>query len=436
MILFLRSFIVACCFLTGIYYVILFRLDKRSRGDLLFPALCFVFGFSSLFRLSLDPSLMFSSEFNYNPEDNFFLATLNFSSLILNLYNGYNIPDERSRFYKLFNIICIVTSATSLIIPASHVVYYYLFSLAVALVAYCFGIYISFKLYNSVSKTYRFALASNLIMMAALIPDTVTIALHLNFISLRGMLISIYLALHVLMLTIQYRESISKTTRLSKALSETIEKISHSDNALKCTQMKPDFLYETLDLISRLCLEDPFTAEDLTISLSKYLRHTLNFQQLQGIVPLSNELELTKAYVAIEREIFKNVKFECKLPESVPNVYVPPLSIQPLVENALVHGFRDKEAEGKITISVTPYKDYCHIDVSDNGKGISEEMLQGLPASFAQTAHIGLYNIEKRLISKFHTGLVIQSEEGLGTSISFTVPPEGKYDDLRSEVTA
>ena len=122
--------------------------------------------------------------------------------------------------------------------------------------------------------------------------------------------------------------------------------------------------------------------------------------------------------------------------EDVPNVYVPPLSIQPLVENALVHGFRDKEAEGKITISITPYKDYCHIDVSDNGNGISEEMLQGLPASFAQTAHIGLYNIEKRLMSKFHTGLVIQSEEGLGTSISFTVPPEGKYDDLRSEVTA
>ena len=67
----------------------------------------------------------------------------------------------------------------------------------------------------------------------------------------------------------------------------------------------------------------------------------------------------------------------------------------------------------------------CQIDVSDNGKGMPEEELEGLPEAFPQTTRIGLYNIHKRLMLRYGKGLVIQSAAGVGTSVSFVIPPEG-----------
>ena len=434
MITLLRALCVTCCILTGIYYLILFRLDKGVRRTLWFPVLCFTLGISMFFSLAYHPVGIYDMPEALSLKDNLFLITFILSSLAMNMYNGLTIAEDKNRFFMTFNIICVISAMLCLVVSGKAVIYVYFLALLLCFIAYLYGLYASFKMFNTSSKLFVFSLVSYLLFLAALIPDVVFMLYRINVLSIRAVIIPVYLVLHVLMLTLQYRESLRKTQELSAALSETIEKIGHSDNALKCTQMKPDFLYETLDLISSRCETDPFTAEDLTISLSKYLRHTLNFQQLKGIVPLSNELELTKAYIAIEREQYRHVAFEYRFPEEIPEVYVPPLSIQPLVENALEHGFGDKRVKGKITVSIMPYRDYCTIDVSDDGKGIPEEMLAGLPASFAQTARIGLYNIHKRLTEKFGNGLVIQSAEGVGTSISFTVPPEGKYSELKEEI--
>ena len=80
-----------------------------------------------------------------------------------------------------------------------------------------------------------------------------------------------------------------------------------------------------------------------------------------------------------------------------------------------------------------PFKDYCQIDVSDNGVGIPQETLEGLPDNFPQTTRIGLYNIEKRLRARFGKGLVIQSAQGVGTSVSFVVPPSTSASEKEVE---
>lgn len=431
----LRALCVASCFLTGIYYLTLSGLNnKGSHRKLWFPVLCFALGISTISPLSFYLSRIYDNSVNFGVTDNLFFVFLNYSSLAMNIYNGFFINGKNTIIFKTVNIVCFIVGTISFFVPHGFTLPLYFVSLGVCLITYMLGLYSSFIVYNKGSKAHLFSLISYLIFIAALIPDIVLVIFKVNSVSFRMATIPIYLYLHLIMLTALYRDSLSRTKELSSALSETIEKINHSDNALKCTQMKPDFLYETLELISNRCESDPFTAEDLTISLSKYLRHTLNFQQLKGIVPLSNELELTKAYIAIERERYPHIKFEYNFPYVIPEVYVPPLSIQPLIENALEHGFGDFNANGKIKISIVDFKDYCHIDVSDTGKGIPEEMLAGLPASFAQTARIGLNNINSRLINKFGNGLVIQSAEDVGTSISFTVPPEGRYNLSEEEV--
>lgn len=431
----LRAICVASCIITGVYCLILFRYYKGWRRTLWFPVLCFSLALNARQNLALAPYHIFEGLSEFTISDNLFLCSFNLSSLAMNLYNGTNIYGERSKFYKAYNYVCLIFAVFCLGSPAKIGSVIFAISGVFSFMAYIYGLYASYRMYNNVSKTYIYALFSYILMIVTFVPSMILLSLGYDFPSFRITMVPIYLILHTVMLTIQYRNSIIRTKKLSESLAQTIEKIEHSDNALQCTQLKSDFLFSTLDMIKERCDSDSFTAEELTISLSKFLRHTLNFQQLKGIVPLSNELELSRAYIAIEKERYPEVTFDIKLPLELPDVYVPPLSIQPLIENAIEHGI-DKKKGGKITVKISSYKDYCQIDVSDNGKGMPEEELSGLPDSFPHTARIGLYSINKRLIERFGRGLVIQSAPEVGTSVSFMIPPEGKYDGMeKAEVT-
>ena len=434
MFILLQAFCVATCLLTGAYYLILFRYYKGLHRTLWFPVLCFCLAFSVEGGLCHTPGQYMSADVvDLAFYDNSFLILLNVSSLVMNLYNGSAIAVQKNRFYHIYNYIAGLLAILSIIMPPALVPSAYILSSLVCVIAYIYGLYVSFKMYSTQSQTYIFSVVSYILLLVSFIPSSILLILKIDFISIRALMIPIYVLLHIYMLTVRYRESIYRTKKMADSLAETIETIEHSDNALQCTQLKSDFLYESLDLISEKCDSDPFIAEDLTISLSKFLRHTLNFQQLKGIVPLSNELELTRAYVSIEKEMHPNLNFVYKLPDILPSVSVPPLSIQPLVENAIEHGLDLDNKEGKVTLTVMPFKDYTQIDVSDNGAGIPQETLDGLPDNFPQTTRIGLYNIQRRLFERFGKGLVIQSAQGVGTSVSFMVPPTASESGKEGE---
>ncbi len=424
-----RAFSVSTCILTAVYYLILFRFYKGLKRTLWFPVLCAVLAINVIMKPALYPYYLLKPGISPTLEDIFYLVTLNLSSLMMNLYNTYVIAEEKNRYYKIFNVVLGISALFYFVMPESFIYGASLVSIMFCIFAYCNGLYNSLRMFRQGNRAYMYAIISYLVLLASFIPSFIMILIGKESMSFRIAVIPVYIFLHLIMLTIQYRESINRTREIADTLFETIDSITHSDNALQCTQLKSDFLYATLDLITEKCDSDSFTAEDLTISLSKFLRHTLNFQQLKGIVPLSNELELSKAYTSIEKERYGDIQFVYKLPLELPNVYVPPLSIQPLIENALEHGFDREHPSGKITIKISSYKDYCQIDVSDNGSGMPEEELERLPNSFIQTARIGLYSINKRLTERFGKGLIIQSAPGVGTSVSFVVPPEGRYTE-------
>lgn len=429
----LRAICVASCILTGAYCLILFRYYKGWRRALWFPVLCFSLALNIRQSLSLTPYKIAEISDVFSLSDNIYLASFNLSSLAMNMYNSSHTPGERKTPVKIYNYICLILSICCIAVPARYGMLALIFTAILSFITYAYGIYASYKLCNTVSRSYIFSLVSYILLVCCYVPSFILFAISYEFYSFRVTLIPVYLILHTIMLTLQYKDSINRTKKLSESLAQTIERIGHSDNALQCTQLKSDFLFDTLDLIKEKCDSDSFTAEELTISLSKFLRHTLNFQQLKGIVPLTNELELSRAYIAIERERHPNIQFEVKLPMELPEVYVPPLSIQPLIENAIEHGI-DPQKGGKITVKVSPYKDFCQIDVSDNGKGMPDDELLALQDAFPQTTRIGFYSINKRLVERFGKGLVIQSAHSVGTSVSFVVPPEGKYEGMDKEV--
>lgn len=423
---FFRTLCVVSCLASGIYTFVVYYFSHNARKTLWYTLFCIMYAVNVNLRFAIFPSEILNSSFYGELAANFFLTSYAMAVLCLNVYAGTAMKQNLFKYHNVYNYILMLVAAFSMLAGSSLIVIFFFVITAFALTTYIFGLKVSLKRARKGEHAMIYPCLISIIMIAATVFDGIMMFTDLGFVSVRCIMTPIVLAFHALTLTVEYRNSLKKTQRLSSSLEETLERIKHSDNALMCTQMKADFLYRSLDLISQRCDEDPFTAEDLTISLSKYLRHTLNFQQLQGIVPLSNEIELTKSYIAIEKERHPDITFEYHFPNPLPEFHIPPLSIQPLVENAIEHGLAGRESGAKIAITIIPYKDYYHIDVSDNGLGMDEELADSLTDALHETARVGIYNIHTRLIGLFGKGLVIQSAPGIGTSVSFVVPPDAE----------
>lgn len=194
-------------------------------------------------------------------------------------------------------------------------------------------------------------------------------------------------------------------------------------------QIKPHFLYNTLDIIKWMILDQRNDeAAQMVNSLSKYLRQSIN--KGPGIIALREELELSRTYISIMQTRFKNrftVNFEIE--DAAESYQIPKLSLQPLLENALLHGILYCEKPDKeLTVRAWVADGSVHIEVEDNGNGMKEETVRTLEAG---TAGYGLGNVRKRLalFSKGEGEFNIFSREGFGTCIAIRIPAVNEETD-------
>lgn len=189
-------------------------------------------------------------------------------------------------------------------------------------------------------------------------------------------------------------------------------------------QIKPHFLYNTLSVIDALTIKNPERAKKMIHHLSNYLRGSFHFENDNGMTLLSEELETVKAYLAIEKERFQDkLTIEYDI-EELSQVTIPLLTIQPLVENALRHGIFMKPGGGHIKISIKRQPMGLFIRVADNGIGMSKEKREKILNQPNGNEGVGLWNINERLIRYYGERLVIESEDGNGTSVAFRIPME------------
>jgi sensor histidine kinase YesM len=167
---------------------------------------------------------------------------------------------------------------------------------------------------------------------------------------------------------------------------------------------------------------DPDKAKSLIASLKEYCNLILSIDNMEKTVPLSRELELVTAYTSIEKERFPSINFYTDLPIRMPKINMPPLTLQPLIENAIKHGVRKNDRPGVITLRIREAFDSVTFYVSDNGVGMDEATMQKLFNEPKENKSIGVYNIDKRLKNLYGEGLSVDSTVDLGTCVSFTVP--------------
>gem|GEM_PF-533642 len=203
------------------------------------------------------------------------------------------------------------------------------------------------------------------------------------------------------------------------------------------SQIKPHFLFNALNSIAALTKEAPDKAEDVIIQLSRYLRGSFDFKTLDSLTTVKKEMELLEAYLNIEKVRFgKRLNVEYDIDESI-DIPIPPLILQPLVENAVRHGLMSIVSGGTVKISIKKETTNVVFSIEDDGIGMEPSQLKQLLKQVPDENGVGLWNINQRLRLIYGSELEIWSEKGVGTRVSFrlengsgAVPP---LDDMTVE---
>ena len=207
---------------------------------------------------------------------------------------------------------------------------------------------------------------------------------------------------------------------------EKAQKLSKAELAFLQAQIVPHFLYNTLNTIIYLTRESPEKARNLLLKFSSYLRGKFDFKMYNQnlFVSLENELELVKSYLSIEKVRFDGrLDVAYNIDKSAQNCNIIPFVLQPLVENAMHHGLKNKTENCRIAISASRRGKHIIISIEDNGIGMPKEKLILLRKDDpTKNDGTGLYNVNQRLKAVYGTGLEIISDINKGTVINIKIP--------------
>lgn len=215
------------------------------------------------------------------------------------------------------------------------------------------------------------------------------------------------------------------------SLKNAVDERMRMEAAYLQAQIHPHFLFNALNSIMALSEIDTEKMRKLGEAFTTYLRISYAFLNLDRLVPLHREIELVKSYLYIEKERFEErltVKWDA---EAVNIAHIPPLTLQPLVENAVKHGLLSRESGGLLTIRIQTKPGAVRFEVEDNGIGMEpHKAAQLLCPSTNPEAGIGIANTHRRLVQLYGRGLDIRSAPNQGTTVSFEIPvPDGSSLD-------
>lgn len=186
--------------------------------------------------------------------------------------------------------------------------------------------------------------------------------------------------------------------------------------AIMLSQIRPHFLYNTLNTIYYLCGKDTHTAQEAISSFSDYLRNNLDSLDCKDLVTFDKELQNIKTYLDLEKIRFGD-ELEVIYDIGTKSFCLPIMSVQPLVENAVKHGTSKRRGGGSVTVSTREEEGEYVVTVSDTGQGFDV----GRYADDGET-HIGIENVRQRLRDMCDGTLEIESEIGKGTTVRITIP--------------
>ena len=197
------------------------------------------------------------------------------------------------------------------------------------------------------------------------------------------------------------------------------ERIKWTETALLQTKIKPHFLYNTLTAIEQLCETDSQKAQTAIADFAAYLRSNMDFSTETRLIRIDRELSNVKHYLSLEQMRFED-RLKVKYDIQADGFLVPPLVVQPMVENAVRHGVTKRPEGGTIIISIVDILTDYVITVTDDGVGFDSDS-----EIWAGGYHIGIDNARERLHRQCGGVMHIDSKIGVGTVVTMSIPKGG-----------
>ncbi|MBR0164992.1 MAG: histidine kinase [Lachnospiraceae bacterium] len=207
---------------------------------------------------------------------------------------------------------------------------------------------------------------------------------------------------------------------------------------LLASQIRPHFIYNTMNTIHGLCDENVEEAKQAICDFSDYLRANFESYEKSEPVPFQKELEHTHFYLSLEKLRFRE-ELQVVYDIQAEDFRLPPLTVQPLVENAVRHGIRKKTGAGTLTLRTRETNDAFEIVIEDDGAGFDTDSLMGDAARDGAIAsadketfvsedhiHIGIANARARVERISKGTLQVESMPGRGTTVTIRIPKKGR----------
>ena len=225
--------------------------------------------------------------------------------------------------------------------------------------------------------------------------------------------LSIIIAIEILFFFVNVQKNIQ--------LSEEREKNKEAQIRIMMSQIQPHFVYNSLSSISTLIPINPKAAQKALDDFTEYLRHNLSSLTQTNLIPFEDELKHIQTYVSLEKVRF-NERINVTYDIQVTDFYVPPLSLQPLVENSVKHGILKKVEGGTLLFKTYETDDAYVVEIKDDGVGFDFDN-----ANFDVNKHFGINNIKHRLSSMCKAELSIESQPNQGTLAVVKFYKENKW---------
>ena len=282
------------------------------------------------------------------------------------------------------------------------------------------------NLSGTLRRRKRLSRRAFLSLLAAILPMTVSMIVHLFIDSFPLIGVCVILSgmvMYGLIMSEQLEQDLRHQREIARQQTELAaqqtkiadqqREIASQRTGIMVLQMRPHFIYNTLMSIYCLCKQDPMKARQATLDFTNYLRRNFSAIASETAIPFSAELEHTRAYLAVEQAQLGDmlfVEYDIQFTE----FRLPPLTLQPIVENAVKHG-RDPDAGPfRVTVHTRNTDGGSVVIVADNGRGF-QPVEDDAP-------HTALKNIRERLAAMCGGDLQIAPGDSGGTVVTVTIP--------------
>ena len=214
-----------------------------------------------------------------------------------------------------------------------------------------------------------------------------------------------------------FNDMVEQISTLIALNNEEQEKVREAEKKALSSQLQPHFLYNTLNIIKSIAkLHNQEEIYTISVKLGKLLRSSIN--NSKSTATLEESLDLVDSYLIIQKIRFaEKLKYSIDIDQTLLKVVTPKLIIQPFVENSIIHGLEPKIGDWMVDIKIFVEKGWVNILISDNG--IGSEMEISDIEKLKDSAHVGIYNVYRRLKLFFgqNCDIEINSEKDKGTKV-------------------